>query len=365
MFLAADFSFPFTLCIHYCCSFFLFPSLCNLLLLYCLVPLIWFLDAALLSFCVPPNAPYSNKLLFIPLFVFPSSAVFLFLSFCSHLLFVIPAATLTCSPLCIPCCYCLLAPVFCLHSLLLLVNISMFPAAALSSCSPLCVLSSCPVLFPVLFVFDATALSANKFLFPSFVHCFCSVFLFICTLCIPFCYCILFPLISLYSLLLLCLHVPPLFAFHAATLFYCPLLIVFPTAAISSGFPLHSLLLLWLLVPSFSLYSLLLHCLLVHPVVTLMKLLKLHYVCMSTDGMWIVLDSFLLHLSWACTVCQCTLCKVLNKESKRDGGAGIAVNMIPFTVLEIDPYLSIPCQVRSELSKKSMKRQLSILFCKM
>ena len=79
--------------------------------------------------------------------------------------------------------------------------------------------------------------------------------------------------------------------------------------------------------------------------------------------MWIVLDSFLLHLSWACTVCQCTLCKVLNKE-KRVGGAGIAVNMIPFIVLEIDPYLSIPCQVRSELSTKSMKRQLSILYCK-
>ena len=100
-------------------------------------------------------------------------------------------------------------------------------------------------------------------------------------------------------------------------------------------------------------------------VVTLMKLLKtqLHYVCMSTDGIWIVLDSFLLHLSWACTVCQCTLCKVLNKESKRDGAAGIAVNILPFIVLEIDPYLSIPCQVRSELSTKSMKRQLSILYC--
>ena len=49
---------------------------------------------------------------------------------------------------------------------------------------------------------------------------------------------------------------------------------------------------------------------------------------------------------------------------KRDGGAGIAVNMIPFIVLEIDPYLSIPCQVRSELSTKSMKIQLSILYCK-
>ena len=85
------------------------------------------------------------------------------------------------------------------------------------------------------------------------------------------------------------------------------------------------------------------------------------FVCKSTDGMCIVQDSFLLHLSWACTVCQCNLCKVLNKESKRDGGAGIAVNMIPFIVLEIDPYLSIPCQVRSELSTKSMKRQLSIL----
>ena len=88
------------------------------------------------------------------------------------------------------------------------------------------------------------------------------------------------------------------------------------------------------------------------------------FVCMSTDGMWIVLDSFLLHLSWACTVCQCTLCKVLNKESKRDGGTGIVVNMIPFIVLEIDQYLSIPCQVRSELSTKSMKIQLSILYCK-
>ena len=30
-------------------------------------------------------------------------------------------------------------------------------------------------------------------------------------------------------------------------------------------------------------------------------------------------------------------------------------------ILEINPYLSIPCQVRSELSTKSMKRQLSIL----
>ena len=84
-------------------------------------------------------------------------------------------------------------------------------------------------------------------------------------------------------------------------------------------------------------------------------------VCMSTDGMWIVIDSFLLHFFWACPVCQCTLCKVLNKESKMDGGAGVSVNMIPFIVLEIDPYLSIPCQVRSELSTKSMKLQLSIL----
>ena len=80
------------------------------------------------------------------------------------------------------------------------------------------------------------------------------------------------------------------------------------------------------------------------------------FVCMSTDGIWIFLDSFLLHLSWACTVCQCTLCKGLNKESKRDGEAGIAVNMIPLIALEIDPYLSIPCQVRSELPTKSNEK---------
>ena len=30
-------------------------------------------------------------------------------------------------------------------------------------------------------------------------------------------------------------------------------------------------------------------------------------VCISTDSMWIVLDLFLLHPSWACTVYQSTL----------------------------------------------------------
>ena len=30
-------------------------------------------------------------------------------------------------------------------------------------------------------------------------------------------------------------------------------------------------------------------------------------VCIRTDSMWIVLDLFLLHPSWACTVCQSTL----------------------------------------------------------
>ena len=70
--------------------------------------------------------------------------------------------------------------------------------------------------------------------------------------------------------------------------------------------------------------------------------------------MWIVLDSFLLHLSWACTVCQCTLCqctlcKVLSQESKRDGGAGVAVNMSPFIIFRNLPIFvnSLSSQVRA------------------
>ena len=52
--------------------------------------------------------------------------------------------------------------------------------------------------------------------------------------------------------------------------------------------------------------------------------------------------------------CQCTLCKVLNKE-KRDGGAGIAVNMIPFIVLEIDPYLSSQIRAIYKVNEKTVE----------
>ena len=75
-------------------------------------------------------------------------------------------------------------------------------------------------------------------------------------------------------------------------------------------------------------------------------------VCISTNSMWIVLDLFLLYPSWASTVNQSTL---HNFENKRDGGFSVALNMHSFIVWEIDPNLSIPCQVRSELPTKSMK----------
>ena len=42
---------------------------------------------------------------------------------------------------------------------------------------------------------------------------------------------------------------------------------------------------------------------------------------------WIVLDLFLLHHPWACTVWQSTLLRFSRKESKIDGGVSVAVNM--------------------------------------
>ena len=39
---------------------------------------------------------------------------------------------------------------------------------------------------------------------------------------------------------------------------------------------------------------------------------------------WIVLDLFLLHHPWACTVWQSTLLRFLRKESKIDGGVSVA-----------------------------------------
>ena len=49
--------------------------------------------------------------------------------------------------------------------------------------------------------------------------------------------------------------------------------------------------------------------------------------------------------------------QVLSKESKRDGEAiDAAVNMHPFIFCKIEPYLSIPWQVRLELHTKSLKR---------
>ena len=48
--------------------------------------------------------------------------------------------------------------------------------------------------------------------------------------------------------------------------------------------------------------------------------------------------------------------RVLRKESKIDGGVSVAVNMHSLIVSEIDQYLSIPCQVRSELPTKSLER---------
>ena len=48
--------------------------------------------------------------------------------------------------------------------------------------------------------------------------------------------------------------------------------------------------------------------------------------------------------------------QVLSKESKRDGGVSVALNMHSFIVGEIDQNLLISCQVRSELPTKLMKR---------
>ena len=42
----------------------------------------------------------------------------------------------------------------------------------------------------------------------------------------------------------------------------------------------------------------------------------------------------------------------LSKKGISHGGAKVAVNVHPFTVSEIGPYLSIPCKVRSELPLK-------------
>ena len=51
---------------------------------------------------------------------------------------------------------------------------------------------------------------------------------------------------------------------------------------------------------------------------------------------WIVLDLFLLHHPWACTVRQSTLLRFLRKESKIDGGVSVAVNMHSLIVSESD-----------------------------
>ena len=51
---------------------------------------------------------------------------------------------------------------------------------------------------------------------------------------------------------------------------------------------------------------------------------------------WIVLDLFLLHHPWACTVWQSTLLRFLRKESKIDGGVNVTVNMHSLIVSEID-----------------------------
>ena len=50
--------------------------------------------------------------------------------------------------------------------------------------------------------------------------------------------------------------------------------------------------------------------------------------------------------------------QILSKESKRNGGASVAVNMHPFIVSEINPNLSFACKVRSELPTRSMKSSL-------
>ena len=150
-------------------------------------------------------------------------------------------------------------PFFSVCSLLLLcllVPLFVFLVAALSSCSPLCVLSSCPVLFPVLFVFHATALSPNKFLFPSLVHLYSLysfllqytfsrlLFIFLvaalssCSspLCIPCCYPVLFP--SSYCIPYCCYFFCFPFTIPVAALSSSSLLLfVFPAAALSSGLP--------------------------------------------------------------------------------------------------------------------------------
>ena len=48
---------------------------------------------------------------------------------------------------------------------------------------------------------------------------------------------------------------------------------------------------------------------------------------------WIVLDLFLLHHPWACTIWQSTLLRFLRKESKIDGGVSVAVNIHLFQKL--------------------------------
>ena len=52
---------------------------------------------------------------------------------------------------------------------------------------------------------------------------------------------------------------------------------------------------------------------------------------------------------------------VLSKESKRDDGASVAVNMHPFIVSDIDAYLLFTCKVRSELPTRSMKKSSLVL----
>ena len=59
---------------------------------------------------------------------------------------------------------------------------------------------------------------------------------------------------------------------------------------------------------------------------------------------------------WACTVWQSTLLRFLRKESKIDGGVSVAVNMHSLIVSEIDQYLSVQCQVKSEIPTKSLER---------
>ena len=47
--------------------------------------------------------------------------------------------------------------------------------------------------------------------------------------------------------------------------------------------------------------------------------------------------------------------QALRKESKIGGGVSVAVNMHSLIVSEIDQYLSIQCQVRSQLPTKSLE----------